>query len=280
MANGGSNAVPNAVAPRAAAGYQQVQANGPALAGWCNRARRERRPHATCAPHGALILLRRDRRPALNSTRGCPRSGRPPTSSGERPSVSWPVEPCPTRTTSPCDLRATWRLDIASPRPLSRIEFDPRVCCQRVHHVAHATRSPGWPLTRADGGSNAAPNAVAPRAAAGYQQVQANGPASAGRCNRARRERRPHATCVPHGASILLRRDRRPALNSTRGCAANASPCGSRHTFAWFSLRSQLARNIFPPNLTLGCRVYSFEPTHSYKPIGWRNIDPANGQRH
>ena len=181
VANGGSNAVPNAVAPRAAAGYQQVQANGPALAGWCNRARRERRPHATCAPHGALILLRRDRRPALNSTRGCPRSGRPPTSSGERPSVSWPVEPCPTRTTSPCDLRATWRLDIASPRPLSRIEFDPRVCCQRVHHVAHATRSPGWPLTRADGGSNAAPNAVALRAAAGYQQGQANGPASAGR---------------------------------------------------------------------------------------------------
>ena len=52
---------------------------------------------------------------------------------------------------------------------------------------------------------------------------QANGPASAGRCNRARRERRPHATCAPHGASILLRRDRSPALNSTRGCAANAS---------------------------------------------------------
>ena len=81
----------------------------------------------------------------MNSTRGCPRSGRPPTSSGERPSVSWPVQPCPTRTTSPCDLRATWRLDIASPRPLSRIEFDPRVCCQRFHHVAHATRSPGCP---------------------------------------------------------------------------------------------------------------------------------------
>ena len=60
---------------------------------------------------------------------------------------------------------------------------------------------------------------------------------------------------------------------------ATPPPCGSRHTFAWFSLRSQLARNIFPPNLTLGCRVYSFEPTHSYKSIGWRNIDPANGQR-
>ena len=60
---------------------------------------------------------------------------------------------------------------------------------------------------------------------------------------------------------------------------ATLPPCGSRHTFAWFSLRSQLARNIFPPNLTLGCRVSSFEPTHSYKPIGWRNIDPANGQR-
>ena len=65
--------------------------------------------------------------------------------SGERPSVSWPVQPCPTRTTSTCDLRATWRLDFASPRSPPRIEFDPRVCCQRFHHVAHATRSPGCP---------------------------------------------------------------------------------------------------------------------------------------
>jgi hypothetical protein len=68
--------------------------------------------------------------------------------SGERPSVSWPVQPCPTRTTSPCDLRATWRLDFASPRPPARIEFDPRVCCQRftmwlTPHVRLAGPLPG-----------------------------------------------------------------------------------------------------------------------------------------
>ena len=78
------------------------------------------------------------------------RGGGLPTRSGERPSVSWPVEPCPMRTTSPCDLRATWGLDFASPRPPARIEFDPRLCCQRftmwlTPHVRLAGPSPASP---------------------------------------------------------------------------------------------------------------------------------------
>jgi hypothetical protein len=49
---------------------QQSQANGPASAGWWNRARCERRPNTTGVPRGASILRRCDRRPASSSTRG------------------------------------------------------------------------------------------------------------------------------------------------------------------------------------------------------------------
>jgi len=56
---------------RRMAASHQSQANGPALAGWWNRARCGRRPNATRVPRGASILLRCDRRPVLNSTRGC-----------------------------------------------------------------------------------------------------------------------------------------------------------------------------------------------------------------
>ena len=61
------------------------------------------------------------------------------------------------------------------------------------------------------------------RMATGPQHSQANGPASAGWWNRARCERRPNATCLSGGTSSLLFCDRRPASNSTRGCAADAS---------------------------------------------------------
>ena len=79
---------------RMAAGHQESQANGPASAGWWNRARRERLTPAKCPPCAAGFV------------------------------------------------------DLASPRSTTCIEFDPRVCCRRFHHVADSTQRARVALAR------------------------------------------------------------------------------------------------------------------------------------
>jgi hypothetical protein len=73
------------------------------------------------------------------------RPGEQPASSATRrtASVSWLVNACRAQPTHNRLIQPSQFLDSAPPQAITRVDFNPRICWPRFHHVAHATRSPG-----------------------------------------------------------------------------------------------------------------------------------------